>query len=345
MFTAERIALFAFGVVFTGLLLALALVIRAPTEQQIFTFRVVLAVALAAVVSFIPGFAFLRFGQVLRASGAAGTFLLIYAVNPPALVTGFTPFAEAMQTADAALNAQQYQTAETFYRRAHAADPNSWLPLRDLGRVAARQGHFDDAYNFWVQAFNMQGRSDATLASYLAIALEGRGDRSGAYAMYDATRKLSNPKTEGATTRSATFDLGRLDLLAILDDAKDPTTSVAYKESRGLFRQFLSEGGQPTYWATYHLGCLDATEAERAASSSQDTDVLRQSALSGIEKAVGDLAKSPWVTADAQKTMLKRRLQDEGGMTRPGDPVNCPPLVRLLSKNPQVRESLLRLLD
>ncbi len=80
------IAVFAFGCFFVASLLLIAVFIPEPTNQQMFVFRVVLALAAACVGAIVPGFLEIQ-GKVLefslRAGGALGLFLIIYLINPP----------------------------------------------------------------------------------------------------------------------------------------------------------------------------------------------------------------------------------------------------------------------
>jgi small GTP-binding protein len=74
------------GVGFVLLLLALAVFIPEPTDFQIFTFRMVMALAAAGFGALIPGFIEVRFKNWLRAGGAMALFVIVYFLNPPGLV-------------------------------------------------------------------------------------------------------------------------------------------------------------------------------------------------------------------------------------------------------------------
>lgn len=88
--TLQLILVFAFGVVFVSALLVLAVAIPNPTQQQMFIFRVVLSLAGAGVAALIPGLldikADLTNSIVITAGGAIAVFVLLFLVNPPALV-------------------------------------------------------------------------------------------------------------------------------------------------------------------------------------------------------------------------------------------------------------------
>ena len=70
------------------MLIAVAVFIPDPTPFQIFVFRVVLAIAVAAFGYAIPGVLHIEgrwLNLFVRAGGALGLFFLIYVANPPEL--------------------------------------------------------------------------------------------------------------------------------------------------------------------------------------------------------------------------------------------------------------------
>ena len=83
----ERIAVFVFGVSFVAALLVLAIAFPEPTEFQYTIFRIVLAVAVAGVAVFLPGFMEANIGNMVRAGGAMAIFAVVYFVNPAGLVS------------------------------------------------------------------------------------------------------------------------------------------------------------------------------------------------------------------------------------------------------------------
>ncbi|ELU3246161.1 hypothetical protein SJ809_003859 [Salmonella enterica] len=77
------------GLVFSLIILALVVIIPNPTPVQIFTFRGLIAISLAAIAAIIPGLLnvetrFQRFS--VRATGAIAVFVLIWLINPPSLL-------------------------------------------------------------------------------------------------------------------------------------------------------------------------------------------------------------------------------------------------------------------
>ncbi|HTG34132.1 MAG TPA: hypothetical protein VLB76_14485 [Thermoanaerobaculia bacterium] len=88
---SERLAAFAFGVIFVIVLLALALFVSNPTPFQYIVFRVVLALAAAGVAAMIPGFLQIQIAQWIRAGGALAVFVIVFFYNPAQLVTHTAP--------------------------------------------------------------------------------------------------------------------------------------------------------------------------------------------------------------------------------------------------------------
>lgn len=77
------------GVLFALIILLSTIFIPSPTATQFFVFRGVFAVSLAAIAAIIPGLLnvesrFQRFS--IRATGATAVFVIVWLLNPPALV-------------------------------------------------------------------------------------------------------------------------------------------------------------------------------------------------------------------------------------------------------------------
>jgi len=83
----EKLATFLFGVLLLAAMLIVAVLIPNPSESQSLTFRVVLAVAASGFAIFLPGAVNIIIHPALRASGALGVLLLVYAFNPPKTVS------------------------------------------------------------------------------------------------------------------------------------------------------------------------------------------------------------------------------------------------------------------
>lgn len=75
-----------FGVVFVSAILIVAITIPEPSRFQYEVFKIVLAVAVAGVAAFIPGFLNVEIGSWLRAGGAMAVFVVVYFYSPATLV-------------------------------------------------------------------------------------------------------------------------------------------------------------------------------------------------------------------------------------------------------------------
>jgi hypothetical protein len=77
---------FGFGVAFVSVLLALAVAVPNPTDQQFEIFRIVLALAVAGVAAVVPGMLKLQLGHAagfaLSAGGALAVFVVVYFYSP-----------------------------------------------------------------------------------------------------------------------------------------------------------------------------------------------------------------------------------------------------------------------
>lgn len=81
----QIICAFSFGVTFVGLMLVIALLSPYPSTFQLFTFRIVLALAAGGVAAMLPGFLTVNIPNVLRAGGALAAFAVVYFFNPAEL--------------------------------------------------------------------------------------------------------------------------------------------------------------------------------------------------------------------------------------------------------------------
>ena len=87
----EKVVVCSFGITFVAIMLLIAMFFPNPTDFQIFIFRVVLALSASGIGAVIPGFINIEMTKeklmMVRAGGAIALFLLIYLINPPALVS------------------------------------------------------------------------------------------------------------------------------------------------------------------------------------------------------------------------------------------------------------------
>lgn len=85
----QKITGVCFGIAFVVVLLILAVVVPTPTAQQFFVFRTVLALAAGACAAMLTGFLNVE-GRIkslsIRAGAGLAVFVIVYVVNPPALV-------------------------------------------------------------------------------------------------------------------------------------------------------------------------------------------------------------------------------------------------------------------
>jgi len=85
--STEQILIFTFGIVFIITMLVLAIAFPNPTAFQYNVFRIILAIAIAGIAAFIPGFINLKLGAWLKAGGALAVFAIVYFFNPAQLIS------------------------------------------------------------------------------------------------------------------------------------------------------------------------------------------------------------------------------------------------------------------
>ncbi len=83
--STQIIIAFCFGVVFISVMLILSVAIPYPTDFQLFTFRVTLALAAGGIAAMLPGFMSVEISNYVRAGGALAAFVTVYFLNPPAM--------------------------------------------------------------------------------------------------------------------------------------------------------------------------------------------------------------------------------------------------------------------
>lgn len=327
----QIITAFAFGVIFLGVILLIAIKIPQPSEFQIFVFRITVALAGAGVAAIIPGFLFVGVKGIVRAGGALAVFLIVYWFNPPALVTDFTPFSDTIRRAEASLADDQHTTALDHFQRAVRARPDSWIPYHGIGRVSYQRGQYDVALENFQKAFDLTDKKDGVVAYGLAMAEEARGDfRLAEQSLRQARSLLSS---DSPMAKDFTYDIGLMELILWLK--QDPTKETkTYLDAQQSFSQFLNNGGTPSHWANYHLACLKATRAEDNSLASDGQIALRQEANQKLEQAVRELISYGSKKAPSQRAMMKQLLTDPSKFLRhAGDPVACSPLIRSYSAN------------
>ncbi|WP_318557332.1 hypothetical protein [Geobacter anodireducens] len=83
----EKVLVFTFGTVFIITMLVLAVAFPNPSAFQYNVFRIILAIAIAGIAAFIPGFINLKLGTCLKAGGALAVFAIVYFFNPAQLIS------------------------------------------------------------------------------------------------------------------------------------------------------------------------------------------------------------------------------------------------------------------
>jgi hypothetical protein len=93
---------FAFGFVFVVTILVFTAVVKNPSPTEIWTYRIILALAAAGVAAILPGFIDIKYKGFVQAGGAIGVFVLILVAFPAPDPTPAEPVAPAPREAASA---------------------------------------------------------------------------------------------------------------------------------------------------------------------------------------------------------------------------------------------------
>jgi Flp pilus assembly protein TadD len=332
----QTIAGFAFGCVFAVVILVVALLVSQPSEFQIFVFRVILSLTAAGIGAVIPGLFLINVGSLIRAGGALVFFVVVFKFNPPALATGFTPFADAIQRAEASLAANQYTAATAFFQKATQARPTDWRPYNGLGRVEFKRGNYTVSLSYLNKAFELEGKHDGQLLYGVAIVQDALGSNREALDSLAAAAKLipdNNP-----LALDIIYDTGINNLVLWLN-ARSPTETAQYHEAEVSFKSFLERGGIPSHWAHYHLACLKAVRSEDKSIGNVRSANLQAEANILLDNAIAELAGYNSEKANVQREMMVKIVRTPDKWTRrAGEPVACPTLSRLASRSGKLKK-------
>jgi hypothetical protein len=322
--TWELVASFVFGVTFLTTMLVIAILIPRPTDPQMLIFRIVVSIAVAGIGAVIPGFLIVNIPPYVRAGGALALFAIVYMINPPALVSDYTPFSDSIRRAETAVSDQNYTAAITFFEKAKQAKPESWIPYNGLGRVYYKKGQYVLALDNFKKAFNLQGKTDGVLAYAVSVNQDAIGQYEEALKSLETAEQLQQ---DSPLKKDIVFDRGLMNLILWLNQ-NAPSESPSFHNAESCFRSFLDQGGSPSHWAYYHLACLAATRAQDTSLTAEEKARFRTSAISDLEHAVNELVNYQSNKAPLQRQMMKTLLVQPGGCVRKGGmPVSCPALV------------------
>jgi tetratricopeptide (TPR) repeat protein len=316
---------FAFGFLFVVILLIFALVVPDPSDWQIFVCRVVLALAAAGVAAVIPGMLNLKLGNWLTAGGAVAVFVIVFFLNPPALIMKAKVSALSDRATIAFLSGR-YSFAKTLYQNAIELSPSDPEPVANLADVEYELGNYVSAKQLFEDAYNKSGpnemQRDKKLLHKVALIFEGMQDFDAAINVYERIRPALAPNSDfyldlvfsESQVYLKKFMNGRV--IKYLDDAENG------------FSLFLEQKGQPRQWAYYHLACISAIR-----STEKDDQKESKNAIDKFTQAVEELKHFKGDTALDHYNMLKHLLSPRDFYPwRPGFPVECPELRELVRR-------------
>jgi tetratricopeptide (TPR) repeat protein len=335
----EKLAAYFFGVVFVVVILTFAVFFAQPTEFQIFVFRIVLALAAAGIGAVIPGFISVNVGPYVKAGGAIALFVIIYFLNPPALVKGSPKYDDLIRRGEAAIAAQNSADALELFSQAQKLEPEKWVAYNGLGRVNFSNGNYAAALENLKIAFEKGDKRDG--AQLIGIGLAQDGLRR-----YDAARDsyssaLSLLSSDSFLANDARFSRGLMSLLLWLQGGA-PKQSAQWSASEQDFNSYLENQRGPKHWAHYHLACLYGTNSQDVNLTPEARGVQAQKAVAFLRQSVEGLAQFPSEKAPVQKSMMKTLINEPDSYQRqPSYPARCPALRDVWMQSGASVESLL----
>lgn len=323
-YSRKPIASLALVALYAGMMVSLLVYLREPTELQITASRVMLAAAAAGIGVSLLRVAVLNISPSVQAGGAVALFAVFYWMNPVARGTSFISYSEAIRRAD---EAHQYTVALSLYQKAHQARPKSWEPVYNMGLIEYKRRNFTAAISHMEKAFELGGEKNGIIAYGLAMAQEGSGQYEEAIRTLRRAIDLLPSDTE--IVRDVVYDRGlNAMLLWLKRDA--PTETEPFRDAELAFRDFINRGGFPPHWALYHLACLKATRAEDTNLALGEVSILQAEARQTLLHAIQALTSynSPQRGPLHRETARRLLLAPKAWSRRPGDPVDCPALIR-----------------
>ncbi|WP_119418509.1 hypothetical protein [Desertibaculum subflavum] len=269
----EIILAFAFGSVFSLVLLALAFFVRDPTDLAVFVTRVVMALAAAGIGAVLPGLLHVEIksipGVAVRGSGALALGALVYLVNPPALVQHSKQVRSALFDVQFALARGNTDWAAGKLQEISRLLPNCPDVTYLQGIVSRQRGQLDIAKHYFDAVSSAAATAEpcfvavapAEIAYQRALLADLQGDAARASTEIEMVLRTATPGT--TLYGDALYERGRLRLLLAMQAmARDePAWSRDAAQIESDFRAFL-DGSWPgidhKHWAKYHLACLHA---------------------------------------------------------------------------------------
>jgi tetratricopeptide (TPR) repeat protein len=322
----ELIASFVFGVTFLTVMLVIAIYFPKPTEYQMYVFRIVISIAVSGIGAVVPGFLVVHISRYIRAGGALALFVIVYMINPAALVVSeYTPFSDSIRRAETNVSDQNYTSAITFFEQAKQTKPESWIPYYGLGRIYYKKGQYALALENFKKAFNLQGETDGALAYAISINQDAMGNYEEALKSLDTAEKLQH---DSPLKDDIVYDKGLINLILWFNQ-NAPKDSQYYRNADFYFRNFLDRRGSPSQWAYYHLACLAVTRAQDTSLTAGEKAKFRASAISSLERAVNELVNYQSDKAPHQRQTMRTLLtQPATWVRKAGSPVSCPALIK-----------------
>ena len=312
---------FGFGVVFVTTLIVLAVAIPNPPATTFYIFRVVIALAAAGVGAVIPGLLIVHVGKVVRAGGALGLFVLVYLINPPALIA--PEDSDLVERGEIALQQGDQASSVTLFKQALTFNPTNWRAYSGIGRAYYSRYEYEKSAKAFRKAIELSENKEWAPIIGLAMTQEVTNIKESLNTLNSVMAMIPSGSPAFLT---ALFDRGRIEV-SIWLQTEAPKSTTLVKDGAADLESFLDKGGFPTQWAYYHLACVNATESLDNSLTKNDRQTYQNKAHNLLLKSVNLLEQYRSQKAKYQQELMRSLLQGNLETHTPGDPILCPALV------------------
>jgi hypothetical protein len=187
---------FVFGAIFVITILVFTAVVKNPSPTEIWTYRIILALAAAGVAAILPGFIDIKYKGFVQAGGAIGVFVLILLAFPAPDPTPAAAPVPAPAKAEAATDEVAWPTEDPEFMA------RKYIDLIDSNKLVEAFETVDTAVGFRWNSFEASYKSGRTPLGAVVDrrqtesrrAVDPPGKPKGAYAFVAYQTKYANDK-------------------------------------------------------------------------------------------------------------------------------------------------------
>jgi tetratricopeptide (TPR) repeat protein len=312
--------------------------------------RVALALAAAAIASYIPGFLQVR-SNYIRAGGALAVLIVVLFaedisrdLSPSSKVPGVPSsvklnkdqlqYQSEISAAQFEISQGNYQTAIETLEHARKLAPRDQLALHMLGNLYFHHtDNLTNAAKAFEQGFKAGGVGSGRFAYNAALAHEAIGETETAKKWIDRAHENQTTLSTDypALWRDIIYDRGLIYMLNWLRK-EAPQRTDTFEVAAASFHEFLDSGVKIAHWGLYNLACLHATAATNEVARQVSAASTYDKVVQYLDQFLRKLHQLPFVVDEDKQAYnfnLARRVllespADKPYQRRPGEVVQCP---------------------